>query len=488
MNECTLLLISQDSQLVDGVVRIAREIGNLEVAVVGSLEQAYVYPSWDKVALALIHHDRRSTTMGVIRLLRMLAAARRSVATVVLGDDTDTEEATELLRRGAADLLLRPFDMSRLMYLTDVLTLRMRKPVVTLAAPRVVKEKDGSVPAWDEDDPMIAQARRIAPLDTTVLIQGEAGTGKSRLARILHEMSPRKSGPFVTIRCSSLSADGLAQELFGREMDASNGLGSGRLAEARTGTLLLDDVDTLSPRSQAALVDWIERESHRPSMGGDNRPVRPRLLATARGSLADTVTEGRFRSDLFYRLNVVGLSITPLRQRRTEIADVVNALMAELSSGAVTIAPDALQALESYNWMGNVRELRDVLESALSQCRSETLGRELLPEAIRAASLLAKSQTGAADEAAKLAETTLAQTKREAEFARITQALEKHGHNRLRTASELGISRMTLYKKLYKYGIIEQEGRAGVLPSGRPRRMPAPNVISIPEEDLSHQF
>ena len=459
MKDPAVLLISKDVTLLGTVEGLVREVGHLGIVVVGGLDEAYAYEGWDRVAMVLIHHRHGESPNGVARLFRMLAAAKRPVATVILGVGLDESAESDLLRRGAADCLVHPFDFDRLRYLIEVLTLRLRQPQGS-RPPMHASEPSAT---WDESDPLIAQAHRVAAQDATILIRGEAGTGKSRLARIIHDVSQRQKGPFVTLRCATLTTRGFEEDLFGPAGEPVPSAVGGKLAEARDGTLLLDDVDALSPPAQVALLRWIEEGSWESNGRGRGRPGRPRIVATTRAPLGDEVAVGRFRSDLFFRLNVIGLELPPLRRRRAEIVSLAHDLAAELAGRSVTLSLEVIGALESYTWPGNIRELREALESTLAAGPGSVVDREHLPDAVRASLAVVATPwepTGGPD-----ATSTLAQTKRDAEFIRITQALQKNGNNRLRTAGELGISRMTLYKKLYKYKIIEPSG-------GGRRRMP----------------
>ncbi len=449
MNEPAVLLISKDAAWIQMAESLIREVGPLRAAVVGGLDQAYAYEGWDRVALVLVQHRRGEAASGVARLFRMLAASRRAIATLVLGEGIDEETELDLLRRGAADCLLSPYDLDRLSYLIETLTLRARQPDAGRISPAVAE-------GWDDSDPTVAQARRVAGQDATILIRGEAGTGKSRLARIIHELSPRKGGPLVTLRCGALTPEGFEEELFGGpgEADGPSASVVGKLEAAREGTLVLDDVDALTPTAQVALLRWVEEGSRESSSRVRGRPNRPRIVATTRSALGDKVAEGGFRSDLFFRLNVIGLELPPLRQRKVEIVSIALGVLAEVAGRSVTLSSEAISGLEGYPWPGNVREMREVLEAAVTAGGRDVVVLEHLPEAIRA--VAGRHSPRRAAEAAEAEGTsTLAETKREAEFHRITQALQRNGNNRLRTASELGISRMTLYKKLYKYGIIE---------------------------------
>ncbi len=465
MNHAMVLLIGKETDQTGAVTNLVRRLGSVRLAVVDDLDQAYAYPDWDEVALVLIRHDRQGSTNGIVRLLRMLAAARRPVATLILGEGLDEATEAHLLRRGAAHCLLAPFDLNRLAYLLEILTLRTRQLAVCCVA------EDGPV-AWDDSDPLVAQARRVAPQDATVLIHGEAGTGKSRLARIIHDLSPRRGGAFVTLRCATLGPDAF-DEAWGRHGPAASSIAA-RLDEASEGTLVLDDVDALSPAAQVALLHWIEEGSRESSGRAGQRRSWPRIIATTRATLSEEVAAGRFRSGLFFRLNVIGLELPPLRLRRVEIVSLALNALAELAGRSVTLAPEAVAALEAYDWPGNIRELRQSVEAALTfdPTGVTTVERDALPPAIRAA--VGWPATGG--KAADVDSTTLAETKREAEYHRITQALQKNGNNRLRTANELGISRMTLYKKLYKYGIIEPPGTESAGPGQRRRYAPSHQV------------
>jgi two-component system response regulator HydG len=448
MNHPAVLLIGTDRARKGEVASLVRRLETVKLAAVDDLDRAYAYPDWDRVALVLLHHDGHGSTNGIIRLLRMLSATRRPIATIILGEGLDEATEAHLLRRGAAHCLHAPLDMNRLAYLVEILTLRARQVAAASSA--------GEAPVtWDESDPLVSQARRIASQDATVLIRGEAGTGKSRLARIIHDLSPRRAGGFVALRCESLTPEAF-EEMGTADRQVAASSTAAKLAEAREGTLVLDDVDALSPGAQVALLHWIEEGAREAFGRPGGRQAMPRIIATTRIPLADEVASGRFRSGLYFRLNVIGLELPPLRHRRVEIVSMAANTLAEVAGRSVTLSPEAIAALEAYCWPGNIRELQHAMEAALAldTTGESTIGLESLPEAIQGA-----LERPAADrEAGEAPSTTLAETKREAEYHRITLALERNGNNRLRTANELGISRMTLYKKLYKYGIIEPSG------------------------------
>jgi DNA-binding NtrC family response regulator len=304
------------------------------------------------------------------------------------------------------------------------------------------------------------QVRRVAPQDTTVLLGGETGTGKTSLARVMHELSPRRARPFLVVNCGSLSANLIESELLGHVKGAFTGADrdrTGKCAEVGGGTLLLDEIDALTPPLQAKLLRVVEERLFEPL--GSNRTARleARLIVASNRDLEEEVAAGHFRSDLYYRLNVVAFHLPPLRERRHIIRPLAEQLVRDFAARngrpVRGIAAEAMRALESYDWPGNIRELRNVIERAVALCAGPLIGVADLPQALRPAAEAGAPALALASPPAVEAG-PLARAKEAAEAQRISAALQKHNNNRQRAASELGISRMTLYKKLHRYGLM----------------------------------
>ena len=468
-----MLVISDDPSLVESVDHATRSTEDLKVAVLPGIEAAYTYDSWDQVVLVLIHLRRRGASSEAARLLRMISAANRPVATLVVGERLDDDQASTLLRLGAADYLGRPLDESRLSYLVEVLTVRARaaSPATAASSGEDGRRADpgDSDPIFDDvaqgSDLLISQVRRVAPQDTTILLCGETGTGKTRLAHYLHQLSPRRHEPFLVVNCGALSASQVEAEMFGRARGPFLGAERdrpGKFAEVGRGTLFLDEIDGLPPAVQSKLLTVIEDRTFEEAGSGASMPFRARLIASSHRALDQEVAAERFRSDLYYRLNVIGFHLPPLRERRGVIPALASRFIAEFAArngGEVaSIAGDALRALEEHDWAGNIRELKNVIERAVTLCPGPEIRLEELPDPIAKKGQDSRTHRvylPATIPAHDSPSSTLAEIKRDAELARITEALEKHSNNRLRAASELGISRMTLYKKLYKYGLMQ---------------------------------
>ena len=305
---------------------------------------------------------------------------------------------------------------------------------------------------WIAADPasrhVLEIAQKIADTATTLLITGESGTGKDQLARWIHEHGPRRDAPLLKIDCASLPAELVESELFGHERGAFTGAVArkpGRFELAEGGTVVLDEVAALAPGMQAKLLRVLEERTFERLGGSETLRMDARLMALTNTDLSKAVSSGRFREDLFFRLNVVALPVPPLRERKGDIAPLASYFLARLGPvhgrADAALDPEALKLLESYTWPGNVRELKNTIEHALILAKEPLLHSEDFP-------LIAKSLGGAVQVVGNLK--SLEEIEREAIKATLEAVRYKIGE-----ASEiLGISRKTLLEKRKKYGLI----------------------------------
>jgi two-component system response regulator HydG len=473
MAKPTTLLVTSDPSLTETVRGVVASIDGFNLEVVEGCEQACLELGRDDILVVLYHLNESRSAAGVTRLLQTIAIKRSSVVTLVLSEAHRADQALALLRLGAADYLSRPLDLNRLAYLIDLFTLSARHgrqcPSHSPAeAPELIKSAglDGHF-LYNESSKMgrmIDQVRRIAPLDTTILLGGETGTGKTCLAGIIHQISPRCDRPLLVINCGALSASLIESEMFGHARGAFTGADVervGKFAEVGRGTLFLDEIDSLPLPLQAKLLRVVENRVFEPVGSNRSQPLHARLIVASNRPLEKEVAAGRFRADLFYRLNVIAFEIPTLRERADIIPAVAHDFMVEFAarngrSSLSGIAPEALTALQGHSWPGNVRELRNVIERAVALCEGPVIRRDDLPESFHPRTAAGASPSvGLPDGAGPIANpTTLSTSKARAESGLIAEVLKRNRGNRLRAAAELGISRMTLYNKINKYGLV----------------------------------
>ena len=291
-------------------------------------------------------------------------------------------------------------------------------------------------------------AEKLAETSTTLLISGESGTGKDQLARWIHQNGPRRDAPFLKIDCASLPAELVESELFGHERGAFTGAVArkpGRLELADEGTIVLDEVAALAPGMQAKLLRVIEERKFERLGGTETLGMEARLMALTNADLMRAVAAGRFREDLFFRLNVLGISVPPLRERRADIAPLAAHFLGRLGPlhgwADATLDAAALKLLESYAWPGNVRELKNAMEHALVFAKEAVMTPRDFPEIVRASDPSAAGSRSLR---------SLEDLEREA----IQAALEGTRYKIGRAAEILGISRKTLLDKRKKYGLM----------------------------------
>ena len=403
--------------------------------------------------------------------LAVIAEARRkdpSALCMVVTAFGTIETAVGAMKAGAYDFITKPFSMDLLRVKVekalDERALRKRSERLSQEAEVLRAEAaEGYRPGEQvgESEPMkrvFKLLARVAPSDSTVHIYGESGTGKELVARAIHDASPRKDGPFMKVHCAALAESLLESELFGHEKGAfTNAVKRklGRFELADGGTIFLDEIGDISPAVQVKLLRVIqEKEFER--VGGES-PVKVdvRIVSATNKDLKKEVGEGRFREDLYYRLHILPIDLPPLRDRKGDVALLVDHFVAKLRArtrhSVVGVGPDALDALQRYPWPGNVRELENVMEQTLVFAEEETIRAENLPPHVLGAAAAGTTDVGLG---AELDGTrSLPEILEGLERRLIVQAFDKAGKVKTETARLLGIKTSALYYKLEKYGI-----------------------------------
>ena len=435
------------------------DVDGLQLEVCADAEQVCRDVKRKDVALVLAHLDSLGGDAEATNLLWGIAATRRACPTLILAEDYLEQHACALLRAGAADFLELPADLEKLTVYINALTLRTAFSLRGVNPSRLVEETstpgDKSLQELVTADlgDLISQIRRVAPQDTTVFLSGETGTGKTALAQLIHQITFRRTEPFLVVDCAALSGGVIESELFGHVKGAFTSADrdrQGKLVAAGVGTIFLDEVNALPLNLQAKLLRAIGEKCVEPVGAVRSVPVRARVIAASNVSLEKEVAEGRFRADLFYRLNVVAFHLPPLRERPSAIAPLAQRFLEEYAGRnrlkVQGFRPEALEAMECYDWPGNIRELRNVVERAVALWESGDIGLDALPPSLCKGLLMPRR--------APKSSAPLHRSRDEAEIQQIKKALDLHRNNRMRAAAELGISRMGLYKKLHKYGFI----------------------------------
>ena len=358
------------------------------------------------------------------------------------------DSAVEAMRRGAFDYLPKPFTHDQVALLVgkvaDVRSLEQKLDALTEALSEVAPEADltSRSPAMQRT---LDMARQVADSNATILLRGESGTGKTILSRAIHSWSGRAGKPFGAVSCPSLSAELLESELFGHVKGAFTGAlrdHPGRIAACEGGTLLLDEIGDLPPTIQAKLLRVLQEKAYERVGDIHTRKADVRIIAATNVDLEAAVKTGRFREDLYYRLNVVEIYLPPLRERGDDILPLAERLLAFFSRqshrAVLGFTDEAREALQGYEWPGNVRELRNSMERAVLFCRAERIGIEHLP--FKQAKLEAPPNIG---------DLVSLETVEEMHIRRVlsaTRSIEE-------ACRVLGMDSVTLWRRRKKYGI-----------------------------------
>jgi two-component system response regulator HydG len=401
--------------------------------------------------------DVRMAKMDGMEALRRIHAFNPAIPVVIMTAYSSVDSAVEAIKIGAHDYLTKPLDFERLR-LTMARALDHRQVVEVKEGAKSRKKGKidsagiiGRSPVMNE---LLEMISFVAPTEATVLITGESGTGKELIASALHRNSTRKNGPFVKVNCAALVETLLESELFGHEKGAFTGADrqrDGKFVQADHGTLFLDEIGETSPAMQVKLLRVLQEHELQRVGGQDLVEVDVRLLTATNRVLEDEVKAGRFREDLYYRLNVVSLHVPSLRERRGDIpllAEHFLEVYGEKNNRRISgITPGCMDILIHYPWPGNVRELENAMERGVILMRGDYLDEESLPIPIKK---WAQEESG--DITAGME--GLPSSLEEAEKLVILKTLEEVGGNKSEAARRLGITRKTLLSKLNKYGSI----------------------------------
>jgi DNA-binding NtrC family response regulator len=447
--QARILVVDDERIALKNLLHVLRGEG---YGVVGAQSGAAALKAIDQQELDLVLTDLRMEQVDGFAVLRHCRARHPDTPVIVITGHATVSSAVDAMREGAFHYIEKPFRLDEVRHLVrEALELtRLRRENRTLRE-RLVTQSDPDRPITQ--DPALTKlldtARQIAPTGCNVIISGASGTGKELLARYLHRQSGRAGGPFLAVNCGALSEELLVNELFGHEKGAYTGATEARagLVEAADGgTLFLDEVTEMSPGMQVKLLRVIQ-EGEVQRLGSTRpRQVDVRFIAATNRELPEAVASGRFRQDLYYRLNVMGLRLPPLAERRGDVPLLAHYFLKKAATAmgkpVQEIAPEAMALLTGYDFPGNVRELANLIERGVALTTGGRLGPEQLPEDLRELRVHSyRWQPGRLP------------TLEAQEGDYIRWVLGQTDGNRTRAAEILGIDRVSLWRKLKKYGI-----------------------------------
>ncbi len=402
----------------------------------------------------LVIMDIRMPELGGIGALKKIKTISPGIPIIIMTAYASVGTAVDALKSGASDYLTKPLDIEELKILVAK-TLRIHQ----LEAENIyLKERlndrfdfssiIGRSPAMNK---LFETMALVAPSEATVLIVGESGTGKELIANAIHQNSPRKDRPFIKVNCAALPETLLESELFGHEKGSFTGAiarKQGRFQLAHKSSIFLDEIAEMAPTTQAKILRVLQEREFEPVGSTQTSKVDTRVIAASNKNLEEEIQEGRFREDLYYRLNVVAVNVPPLRRRREDIlllADFFLKPYAEKNRRLIKgFTPRATDLLMRYDWPGNVRELENIIERAVIMARGEMITPMEFPENLKELDVELKEPS---------LNLSAGRSLKEVEKVMILRTLEETGGNRTHAANILGISRRTLQLKLKEYGI-----------------------------------
>ena len=447
-NRPTILIVDDDRPQRDGLQRALAD--RYDVLVADEAQKAGAILEAQPVDVLLT--DLRMPGDDGLKLLRRAGSLSNPPVSIMMTAYGSIENAVEAMKAGAYHYVTKPVNLDELELVIGRALKSRQIEAENVNLHEQLDQKFGLENLIGQSPAMLQMfdiIRQVAPTRASVLITGETGTGKELVAHAVHNLSPRKAGPFVAVHAAALPTTLLESELFGHEKGAFTGAverRAGRFEMADGGTIFLDEVGELEPAMQVKLLRVLEERRFERVGGNKTLEVDVRLVAATNRDLKKMVTEGKFRDDLFYRLSVVTVNLPPLRERRDDVPLLVTAFNRQYSQENNTpvreITQEAVNLLMAYDWPGNVRELRNAVEQMVVLARGDRLTVRDIPATIRSGADLTKIS---------VVRPGVTMTVEEAERQLIIQALKETDGNRTKAADKIGMSRRTLHRKLKEY-------------------------------------
>jgi len=467
--QATILIVDDEKHTRDGLRRLLEDEYDVYVAA----EIAGAMDVLEREQVDVLLTDLRLGGDDGMQLIERALKLSRPPICIMMTAYGSVDTAVEAMKRGAYDFVTKPLNLDKveLLIARALQSRRLEQENRTLR--QQVDERYGLENIWGDSAALhevLDTIRQVAPSSANVLIEGESGTGKELAAHAIHNLSRRNKAKFVTVHCAALSPQLLESELFGHEKGAFTGAHErriGRFEQANGGTIFLDEVAEIDPSTQVKLLRVISEERAFERVGG-NQTLRAdvRLIAATNKNLETLVREGKFRDDLFFRLNVVRITMPPLRDRKEDIPILVRGFLRHFCKAnekpLLDLSPDAMDALLTYNWPGNVRELRTAIEHGVVMATGPKVTVRDLPIAVRQAAGTVSPRGISAAKAfeEKSSPLDLHQTERRL----ITQALATTNGNVTAAAKKLGISRRTLHRKINEMNATTAQNEQPVSP------------------------
>ncbi|MDZ7793758.1 MAG: sigma-54 dependent transcriptional regulator [Spirochaetia bacterium] len=449
----SILIVDDEKNIREGLGR-SLEMDGYEVLLAEDGKQGWSLVNEEHVDLVIA--DLKMPEMSGEELLKRISSAYPTIPVIILTGHGTIESAVEAMRNGAFDFVTKPVNLDRLSLLAKralsnrelVLQHRnLKEEVERLKSRRTAGAIIGKSTQMQKIMQMVEQ---VAATKASVLITGESGVGKELVADAVHTLSNRRDNPYIKVHCAALAESLLESELFGHEKGAFTGAVSmkrGRFELAHTGTIFLDEIGEINQQVQIKILRVLQDKKFERVGGEHTQEVDVRVVSATNRDLKSEIEEGRFREDLFYRLNVVNIHVPPLRDRKEDIPLLISAFLQEFSEenqkNIEGIDPRARLALYNYHWPGNIRELRNCIESAVVMSKGNIISYDDLPPTVTSGSDTdyIKIEVGSSME--------------DAEREMIRATLHRENGNKSRTADVLGIGRKTLHRKIQEYKLEE---------------------------------